>query len=706
MHTSRMPGSADPVAYPPTRRGGEVDDFHGSSVADPYRWLEELGSPQVAQWIHAQNALTEKVLSSSPWRPALRERLSRLQQFERRIPAACTNGTLFYWRHTGEQPQPALYAEPVAGGAARLVLDPGGLSADGTMAVADLAVSPNGRWLAYAVSTGGSDALQWRVRCLQSLKDRPDSVVDGRYSGAAWLRDSSGFVYGCYPDSATGRHAARVHHELRLHRLGEAPRADVLVYRRVDRPHEIYAPHISACGHWLVVRTWDGSARHRVHRVDLRDPAFVARPLLDDGDASYVWVGCTPDGEWLFLTDALGGQGAVIGVDPERPQRIHWRTVVPPGSERLETAVLSGGHVVLCSLQDGASRMHRVPVEGGRAEPLPLPGLGTAHAFVADEVPAAAGGCAGTLYFGFMSFTVAPALMRLSPDAAEAVCCFDPRPPFDGDRYETVLEWADSADGTRVPLHVTRLRGSVRDGNSPCLLIGYGGFGLSQRPGFVASRIAWLEMGGVLVQAMVRGGGEYGQAWHDAARLRHKPRTFEDFMAVAEHLIRAGYTRPARLVAHGGSNGGLTATASVLQRPDLFGALVAAVPILDMLRYHHFGIGAAWAADYGRSDREADFATLMCYSPLHNVRAGHGYPPMLLLTGERDDRVHPAHAFKFAAEMQHRASQGDGPVLLRVETRAGHGAGKPADVDAAEKADLYTFIAIALGLSIAPGRWP
>jgi prolyl oligopeptidase len=700
---------AELAAYPSSHRGQTVDDLHGQAVADPYRWLEDLGSPEVARWVQAQNACTEQALGASAWRPALRARLATLQRFERRVPVACSNGILYYWRHTGEQAQPTLYAEPVTGGAARPVLAVTELSSDGTVAVADVSVSPDARWLAYAVSDGGSDRLQWRVRSLQTMRDGPDRLDHARFGSAVWLLDGSGFVYGCYPVQSSGRHAALAGHELRLHRLGTSQLNDEVIFRRPDRPQEVFSPHLSPCGRWLVVTTWDGNARNRVFRVDLDDPERSTAPPIDEGDAAWTWVGGTDQGELLFLTDALGGNGAVVAIHPERPGRSQWRIMVPPGAERLESAVRAGRYLVWCTLHDGASRLHRMRVDGGPVEEVPLPGLGTASGFVAEDNPSPGRHTRAMLHFSFMSFTVAPVVMRLSGDAgAQPLVWFDPPQPFDRSPYETVLEWARSADGTPIPMHITRRRGLALDGGSPCLLIGYGGFGLSQRPTFVASRLAWLEMGGVLVQAMLRGGGEYGHAWHDAARLQHKPRTFEDFIAVAEHLIESGYTQPRLLVAHGASNGGLTAAASVLARPDLFAALVAAVPVLDMLRYHRFGIAAAWAADYGRADVAEQFATLVRYSPVQTVQPGRRYPPALLLTAERDDRVHPAHAFKFAAAMQHAQSRGVGlsrPVLIRIEPRSGHGPGKPVQTDVYEKADLYTFIAEALGMRVESVGW-
>ncbi|TDP72267.1 prolyl oligopeptidase family serine peptidase [Roseateles toxinivorans] len=693
------------LSYPPSPRGADEELFHGRRIGDPYRWLEDPDSPQVALWIKAQNALTDSLLSGNPWRQALLARLTQLQQFERRTPAACVQGTLYHWRNTGLQRQPVLWAEALDGSAERVVLDANELSADGTVAVADVAVSPDGRWLAYAVADGGSDWRQWRVRDLCSLQDMPDRLDHARFSGAAWLRDSSGFVYGRYGAPARGRHAALIDHELHLHHVGNAQETDTLLYKRADQPRWVYSPHMSRCGRWLVVRIWDGSANHRVHLVDLHAPDRKPLHLLDEGHAAYFWVGSTAGGELLFHTDALGGTGAVIAIDPQRPQRSHWRTVVAPGPQRLESAVLNGAHLVLCTLHDGASELHRMQLDSGAREPLPLPALGTASGFIVEDAtlqPAEA----GALHFNFMSFTVAPTVLRIQDERSAARPWFVAKLPFDGADYETVLEWAESADGTLVPMHITRRRGLVLNGQSPCLLIGYGGFGISQRPGFVASRIAWLEMGGMLVQAMLRGGGEYGRAWHDAARLEHKPRTFEDYIAVAEFLVRSRHTRPQLLVAHGGSNGGLTVAASVLARPDLFGAMVSAVPVLDMLRYQRFGIGAAWASDYGLADKAEQFTTLMQYSPLHNVQTGRRYPATLLLTAERDDRVHPAHAFKFAATMQQAqalALEPTAPVLLRVEQRAGHGAGKSARADVHEKTDLYTFIALALGLPYQSG---
>ncbi len=691
-----------PLEFPASPRGALVDDFHGTEVADPYRWLEDIAAPQVQQWVRAQNRLTEGLLSASPWRALLRQRLGELYGFERRSAVALVRGDFYFWHNTGLQPQPVLMQQSAGAPQARVVLDPNTLSADGTVAVADAVVSPDGRWLAYSVADGGSDWRAWHVRNLASLEDQAEVLRWARFSSAAWLQDSTGFLYGRYPEPDASQQQTELRlHELRFHRLGQAQHDDHLVYCRPDHPTWVFGPRVSRCGRWLAIDIWDGNRHNRVHLVDLHQPGWPVQPLLDAQDAGYSFIDSHVQAgreELLFLTDAGAPMGRVVAINPLNADPAAWREVLAEGPQRLEQVRRCGAQLLMQRLQHAASCLQRVPLKGGQITELPLPTMGAISDLVVDAAYPA-----GRFVLGFSSFTVAPTLLQGSADEPGLQPLFQPSLGFDARPYETVLDWATSTDGTRVPLHVTRRRGMALDGSKPCLLVGYGGFNQPLRPGFAVPRLAWLEMGGIYVQALLRGGGEYDGAWHDAGRLQHKQRAFDDFIAAAEHLVASGHTRCDKLAIHGGSNGGLLVAACMTQRPDLFAAVVPAVGVLDMLRYHRFTIGAAWAGDYGRADDPQQFQHLLRYSPLHRLQVGQRYPPTLLLTADHDDRVWPAHSYKFAAALQH-AQSATAPVLIRVETRAGHGAGKSPQADIGEKADMYTFIAEALGLP-APARW-
>lgn len=685
-----------PLGAPPaTRRVAQVDDYHGTPVTDSYRWLEDNSSAEVQAWIDAQNLHTQRHLGALPLREEVARRLQAFSEAERRVPVAWRAGHLYCWRQGGSRAQPSLVRQTGAPGPVQEVLDVSSLSPDGSVSVPHVAVSADGCWLAYACSEAGSDWLTWRVRDLRRGEDLPDRVPHGCLSGAAWLPDGSGFFYGrgepkagAAPDA---RGARREHQRLCLHRLGQDPSRDIIVAYDPARPDRVYAPRVSDCGRWLVVSVWWGEPAQAVivARLDDAGEVPVLRPLLDESlGAWFEFVG-TQGGELFFLTDAQAPLSRVIAVDPARPGPGHWREVEAASAQRLEAAVVAGPTLVLQHLHHGASRLSRVRLAGGArpAEALALPDLGT----VADLVAHAS---SGEFFFSFQSVTRAPSLMHQTAGGA-LQAWFEPRLAFDAMAFETVLRWAVSADGTRVPYHLTRRRSAPEEIGQACLLTGYGGFGLSLAPRFQYAWLDWLERGGAIVQALVRGGGEYGRAWHEAARGPGRQRAFDDFIAVAEALVAGGLTHPGRLAIHGASNGGLLVAACMLQRPELFAAAVPAVGLFDMLRYQHFTLGARWVSEYGRSENPGQFRTLLAYSPLHNVVEGRRYPATLLLCGDHDDRVVPWHSYKFAAALQH-AQGGTAPILLRVARRSGHGAGKPRAADIAEKADMFAFLLAAL----------
>lgn len=676
-----------PTPPPPAvRRSAHTDTYHGQAVADPYRWLEDAGSAETRAFVEAQNVHARRVLDALPQRERLLARLGELWNFPRRSAVWREGGAFFQLRNSGLQDQFVLHVMASPTDEGRVLLDPNTLSPDGTAALSGLSVSRDASRLAYAVSRGGSDWQEWRVRDVESGEDLPDVLPDSKFSGASWLPDGSGFYYARYdrPDDAQRLSGANVNQRLWLHRLGTPQAADELVLERPDQPEWGFGATVTEDGRWLIVNVWKGTARQNLIWVRPLGEGGAFREVVARFEASFQFVG--NDGPLLyFRTDQDAPLGRVISHDLETGER---RDVVPEGQHRLLGATLVAGGFVLHTLQDASSRLTLVDRHGQDSRAVALPGLGTVDALNghADS---------HEVFFTFSSFLSPAAGYRLDTAQGLLTPLWSPQLAVDLGGFEVRQEFAPSADGTRVPLFIVARRDLTLDGSHPTLLYGYGGFDISLTPAFDVSRLAWLEAGGVLAVANLRGGGEYGKAWHQAGTRERKQNVFDDFAACARYLVTRGYTSAPHLGIEGGSNGGLLVGATLTQHPELIGAAVAHVGVLDMLRFQHFTIGWAWASDYGSSDDAQDFAVLRAYSPLHNLKA-QAYPPTLLTTGDHDDRVVPAHSYKFAAELQ-RAQQGEAPTLLRVQTLAGHGAGKPTRLILEEKADVYAFLLAALG---------
>ncbi len=688
------------LTYPPVRRSDHTDAYHldtphGEVIPDPYRWLEDAHSDETKQFVDSQNDLTRTVLDALPVREDLLMRLTQLWNFPRRNAVWQQGGRSFQLRNSGLQNQFVLYMmdDPTAEG--EVLLDPNGFSEDGTVSLGGLSVSHDGSKLAYAVSKGGSDWLQWQVRDIAGGHDLPDALPDSKFSGAAWLPDASGFFYSRYdrPPEDQQLSGANLNQRLYLHRLGRQQADDELIVERPDQPEWGFGAQVSEDGEYLVVSVWQGTARENLiwvrplaERGASQGGAF--QEVVAEFGASYDYVG--NDGPlFYFLTDESAPQGRLIARHLETGEV---QEVAAQSRHRLLEVLMVAGGFVLHTLEDASSRLTLVDRSGQNPRPVTLPGLGT----VADlsghaDHP--------EVFFGFTSFLTPAASYQLSAESGELSALWTPQLGVDLSRYEVRQEFATSQDGTRVPMFIVANRDVVMDGSNPTLLYGYGGFDISLTPSFEVSRLAWLEAGGVLAVANLRGGGEYGEAWHQAGTKANKQTVFDDFAACARHLTGRGYTSPQHLGIEGGSNGGLLVGATLTQHPELIGAAVAHVGVMDMLRFQHFTIGWGWISDYGSSDTPQGFATLRAYSPLHNLTP-RAYPPTLLTTGDHDDRVVPAHSYKFAAELQHclqeHGRQGNGPALLRVQTRAGHGAGKPTRLIIEEKADVYAFLLTAL----------
>jgi prolyl oligopeptidase len=673
--------------YPPSFRGPDVDNYHGTFVEDPYRWLEKPDAPETRAWVDAQNALTFGFLEKIPARKPIRARLEELMRFERRATFRRAGDHLFYKRNEGLQNQYVLWVARPDGSSPRVLVDPNTLSSDGTVALGDYYPSHDGALLAYSVSTAGSDWEEWRVRDVETGKDLSDVIRWAKFSGAAWKRDGSGFFYQRYPEprggDATATDALENHH-VYFHRLGTPQSADPLVYAPPDKAW-FSGASVTDDGKWLLLYTFrDSNPVNLLSLKALDRPDAPIIPLVTEWKGAYEVV--AGEGDHLWVMSNVGApRGRILGMDPTGKETV----LVPEGKDTLLKATAVRGHLLLTYSRDAASRLAVHKLDGTLADEVSL-GLVSAAWLPAslDQDEA---------LYEVESYVVPDRVVRYRPADKSSTPVFAARPPFDETLYETRQVFYTSKDGTKVPLFLTGKKGLPRDGTTPVLLYGYGGFAVSETPYFSASLVPWLERGGLFAVANLRGGGEYGEEWHQAGMKGKKQNVFDDFIAAAEYLVAQKITSPERLAINGGSNGGLLVGAVLVQRPDLFGAAIPEVGVMDMLRYHKFTIGHAWAGEYGASDDPAAFRWLHRYSPLHNVKMGAKYPATLLLTGDHDDRVVPAHSYKLTAALQ-TAQAGNAPILIRVQTRTGHGAGKPLALQLDELADTYAFLVRTFGM--------
>ncbi len=690
--------SAQTLPYPPARKGDVVDDYHGTRVADPYRWLEDPDSPESRGWIDAENRLTEGYLSQIPERAALRKRLTALWNYPKYGAPFHKAGRYFFFKNDGLQNQSVLYKQASLTAGPETLLDPNLLSEDGTVAVSTLAVSEDGRRLAYGTSASGSDWEEFRVRDVASGRDLPDHLQWIKFSGASWTKDGAGFFYSRYPQPGD-KALTDVNRFQRLyyHRLGTDQAEDILVYERADQPDWGFGADVTDDGRYAVVTVWLGTdRRNRVYYLDLKDARHprvkgeVVR-LLDEFDASYGFIG--NDGPVFYvLTDLDAPRKRVIAIDTRHPERSRWRELIPQGDDVIESVQIIHDTFVANYLHDAHSRLRLFALDGRFLEDLTLPTLGSVGTVSGERKDDA-------MFYAFTSFLYPTTIFRYDFKRRQTSVFKAPTIDFDPSGYETEQVFYRSRDGTRVPMFLTHKKGLKQDGTNPTYLYGYGGFNISLTPSFSVATLAWLEMGGVYAVPTLRGGGEYGEEWHEAGMHEKKQNVFDDFVAAAEYLIKEGYTAPARLAIGGGSNGGLLVGAAITQRPELFGAALPAVGVMDMLRFHKFTIGWAWVTEYGSADSAAQFPYLYKYSPLHNIRPGTRYPATLITTADHDDRVVPGHSFKFAATLQ-AAQAGPQPVLIEIETKAGHGAGKPTSKIIEEQADRLAFLVRNLAIAM------
>ncbi|MDX2213533.1 MAG: prolyl oligopeptidase family serine peptidase [Oculatellaceae cyanobacterium bins.114] len=681
-----MSDTNTPLTYPPTATVSQVDDYHGTSVADPYRWLEDPDSDESKTWIEAQNQVTFSYLNSLPARDRLKERLTALWDYEKYGTPFKQGDRYFYFKNDGLQNQSVLYTLPSLEAEPTVLLDPNTLSEDGTVALSGLAISENGNLLAYGISRSGSDWVEWNVRDIATGKDLPDHIQWVKFSGASWTHDHQGFFYSRYdePNSDTKLEDINYFQKLYYHRLGTPQTEDVLIYERPDEKEWMFGADVTEDGRYLIIDIRRGTdPRNLVFWKDLSQPDAPVVELINTFEASYSLIGSEGATFW-FQTDLDAPRGRVMAIDIANCDRAHWQEVIPQAEETLEGVSLLNQQLVAQYLKDAHAQVKIFDLNGGFVREVALPGLGSVGGFGGkpDDTET---------FYSFTSFTTPTTIYRYNLTTGESTLFRQPQVPFDPKDYESKQVFYPSKDGTRVPMFITHKRGLTLDGNNPTYLYGYGGFNISLTPSFSPSNLVWLEMGGVFAVPNLRGGGEYGEEWHQAGTKLNKQNVFDDFISAAEWLIANGYTSSKKLAIAGGSNGGLLVGACMTQRPDLFAAALPAVGVLDMLRFHKFTIGWAWCSDYGSPDNPEEFKALYAYSPLHNLKPGTHYPATLITTADHDDRVVPAHSFKFAAALQ-AAHQGDNPVLIRIETKAGHGAGKPTAKLIEENADKWAFL--------------
>ena len=694
---TRHQASTSMHQYPQAKKVEQVDDYFGHAIADPYRWLEDPDAPDTRQWIEAENALTERYLASIPERGRIKERLTALWDYPRYSAPSREGSYYVFSRNNGLQPQAVVYKAATPAGTPEVLLDPNTFSADGTVALGGLSFSEDGRYAAYALAASGSDWLEWRIRDVAAGSDLPDRVRWSKFSGAAWMKDGSGFYYSRYdePQAGAALQAVNKNQKLFFHAVGTPQDGDRLVYERPDHPDWGFSADVTDDGRFLVIVQTEGTDnRNRVFLRDLSRPGSPVEPFLDAFDAAYDVVG--NDGSTFYVrTNNAASRYRLVAIDRGRPAPEAWHTLVAEAPDRavLESAALVNDQFVARWLVDAHSRLtlHRLDGTLVRDVELPEP-LGTVAELTGRRAHREA-------FLAFTSFLSPTAIYRYDFESAATSPLWKPEVAFDASGFETVQTFYASKDGTRIPLFLTMKKGLRRDGGHPTYLYGYGGFDIAVTPGYSPAMAAWLEMGGIYAVANLRGGSEYGQEWYDAGRLARKQNVFDDFIAAAEFLIHEKYTSTRRLAIAGGSNGGLLVGACLAQRPDLFGAALPAVGVMDMLRYHKFTIGWAWKSDYGDPDTREGFELNLKYSPLHNLRPGACYPSTLVTTADHDDRVVPAHSFKFAARLQ-EVQAGPRPVLIRIETKAGHGAGKPTDKQIEERADVFAFLVRELGMRL------
>ncbi|MDZ8223595.1 prolyl oligopeptidase family serine peptidase [Nostoc sp. ChiVER01] len=697
-----MPFSKKPLTYTSSHKSNQVDNYHGNLVADPYRWLEDPDSEETRAWIEAQNQVTFGYLKEIPTREKIKQRLTKLWDYEKYgIPfkegKSLQDGSTeryFYFKNDGLQNQSVLYTLKTLDDQPKVLLDPNKLSEDGTVALSGLSISEDSKLLAYSLSASGSDWQEWKVRNVETGKDLQDHLKWIKFSGASWTHDNQGFFYSRYdePNEKTQLEDVNYYQKLYYHQLGKPQSEDVLIYHRPDQKEWGFSGGVTEDGRYLIISIWLGTdSKNLVFFKDLTNPNAEVVELINQFEADYSFID-NDDSVFYFRTDLNAPRGRVIAIDTKNPAPENWREIIPQSAETLESVGILNNQFVADYLKDAHSQIKIFDLKGAFIREVELPRLGSAGGFGGKRHDT-------ETFYSFTSFTTPGTIYRYDMVTGKSSIFRQPEVDFNPDDYETKQIFYHSKDGTKVPMFITHKKGIKLDGNNPTYLYAYGGFNASMTPSFSVSLLVWMEMGGVYAMPNIRGGGEYGEEWHQAGMKDKKQNVFDDFIGAAEWLIANKYTKTDKLAIAGGSNGGLLVGACITQRPDLFGAALPAVGVMDMLRFHKFTIGWAWTSEYGSADNPEEFPTLYAYSPLHNIKPDTAYPATLITTADHDDRVVPAHSFKFAAALQ-EAHAGDAPVLIRIETKAGHGAGKPTAKIIEEAADKWAFLVRTLNVEV------
>ncbi|MBA7603881.1 Prolyl endopeptidase [subsurface metagenome] len=687
--------SASRLEYPETQRIGHVDVYHGIEVIDTYRWLEEdvRESERVREWVNAQNKVTFEYLQSLPRREQIKKRLTELWDYEKYSIPRKAGGRYYIAKNDGLQNHHVIYVMDSLDGQRRVLLNPNKWSKDGTTALGGMSFSEDGRFVAYAIQDAGSDWRTWRVRDVETGKDLADTLNYLKFTGAAWDSKSRGFFYSKYPDPDPNEQFTSLNKKMKVmyHRLGTSQENDVVVFYRPDHPEWGYGVEVTDDGHYLIFTIWVGTdEKYRIMYKDLDQPYAMPIDLIEHFENEYSFI--DNDGPvFFFRTDFEAPNRRVIAIDTRKPECENWKEIIPETQEPLQSVKLVNNLLVCTYLKDVTAQVKLYTMDGRHLRNVELPGLGTASGFGGKRRDT-------ETFYSFQSFAVPPSIYRYDLVTGKSKLLERAKVGFDPNEYMTEQVFYKSKDGTRVPMFITHKKGIKRDSSNPTLLYGYGGFNASIRPYFSALRLVWMEMGGIYTVANIRGGGEYGQKWHESGKKMQKQNVFDDFIAAAEYLIESKYTCSKKLGILGGSNGGLLVGACMTQRPDLYAVTIPAVGVMDMLRFDEFTAGRFWVDDYGSAKNSKEmFEYLKGYSPYHNLKRGIRYPATLITTADTDDRVVPGHSFKFAAQLQH-CHAGDNPVLIRIETRAGHGSGKPTSMIIEEQADIYAFLAKNLGM--------
>lgn len=677
------------LVYPTTKTVDQVDDFHGTSVEDPYRWLEDdvRESDDVAAWVEAQNKLTFDYLRKIPGRDAVEKRITELWNYEKISAPSKTGGRYYFFRNDGLQNQSVLFMQETLDDKPEILIDPNTWSKDGTIALSGTEMSDDGKYVAYGIQDGGSDWRTWRVMEIASRKLLDDELKWIKFSGIAWTPDSKGFFYSRYDEPKEGAEfqSLNLNQKVFYHVVGTSQSEDKLIYERPDEPEWGFGAEVSEDGRYLVMTVWKGTDdRYRVYIKDLTDPEAQPFALIDNFEHEYSFVG-NDETLLMFQTNLGAPLRRIIGIDLRKPDPADWVEIVAETDDTLTSAGIVGDMIVGRYLKDARTQVRLFNMKGEFVRDVEFPGIGSASGFGGKRDHK-------ETFYSFSSFATPPSTYRYDIVTGKSTLLRRAAVKFNPDDYVTKQIFYTSKDGTKVPMFVCHRKGIELDGTNPTLLYGYGGFNISMLPRFSVSRLSWMEMGGVFAMANLRGGGEYGEPWHKAGTKLQKQNVFDDFIAAAEWLIDNKYTAPKKLAIQGGSNGGLLVGACLTQRPDLYGACLPAVGVMDMLRFHQFTAGRFWTDDYGCADNPEEFAALVKYSPYHNLEGGTQYPATMVTTADTDDRVVPGHSFKFAARLQ-ACQSGTAPTLIRIETRAGHGSGKPTAKIIEEVADQWAFLA-------------